>query len=531
MEYTQSRRYFLAASMGGAAGATLSLSGCAQPEPDSPTRPNFLFAIADDWSFPHAGAYGDKGVKTPTFDRLAQEGVLFTHSFCASPSCTPSRSTVLAGRHIFNTGEAGVLYGTLPAELPLFPHALEDAGYVVGHTGKGWAPGDPTAGGQERPPLGKAYQSRLHLDGVRAGLDPRDYAANFADFLAERPADQPFFFWLGATEPHRVYAEGAGLQLGKQLADAAVPGFWPAEQTIQSDILDYYTEVEWFDAQVGRALEVLEQAGERDNTMVIVTSDNGMPFPRAKVNLYDAGVRMPLAIHWPGRMKGGRVVDDIVSHVDFATTMLEAAGMPPLEGSAGRSLMPLLEAESGGSIDPARDHAVSALERHTYCRPDGATYPMRALRTRDYLYIRNFEAERWPTGGPTFISSNKTTHGDVDACPTKDFFLNPAVQQRYPKLYEMGFGKRPAEELYAVNEDPDQLKNLAGEAEFAGVLAEHRQRLEALLREQGDPRIRGEDPWQDYVYRQTIGFGASMNRSLPAAVREAAAQADSHKPE
>ncbi|MCW5965872.1 MAG: sulfatase, partial [Bryobacterales bacterium] len=462
MANTHSRRRFLGASI--AATASLAMSSCSQQKIDPSTKPNFLFVIADDWSFPHAGIYGDKGVHTPAFDKIAREGVLFTHSFCASPSCTPSRSAVLAGRPIYNTGEAGVLYGTLPPDLPLFPLALQDGGYFVGHTGKGWAPGDPTAAGQTRPPLGKAFQTRLHPGTVREGLDPRDYAANFADFMEERPAGQPFFFWLGATEPHRVYAKGAGLTLGKKLTDAAIPSFWPKEEIIQSDMLDYYTEVDWFDAQLGRALEVLERYGERDNTMVVVTSDNGMPFPRAKVNLYDAGVRMPLAVSWPGRATSGRVVDDIVSHTDFAATLLEAAGLPALPGSPGKSLLPLLTASGSGILDPTRDHAVTAMERHTYCRPEGATFPMRALRNRDYLYIRNFAPDRWPTGGPDFISSNKTTHGDVDACPTKDFFLNPQVQQRYRMHYELGFGKRPAEELYFVREDADQLNNLAASA-------------------------------------------------------------------
>lgn len=296
-------------------------------------------------------------------------------------------------------------------------------------------------------------------------------------------------------------------------------------------MLDYYAEVEWFDTQLAKALEVLERSGERDRTMVIVTSDNGMPFPRAKVNLYDAGVRMPLAVRWPGRSPSGRVVDDIVSHTDFAATLLEAAGLPALPDSPGRSLLPLLTASGSGILDPTRDHAVTAMERHTYCRPDGATYPMRALRTRDYLYIRNFTPDRWPTGGPDFISSNKTTHGDVDACPTKDFFLDPQMQERYRKHYDLGFGKRPAEELYFVREDTDQVNNLAGDAVASEALAAHRDRLEKILREHGDPRIEGKDPWQDYTYRQTIGFGASMNRSLPQSVRDAAAQAASHKPE
>jgi uncharacterized sulfatase len=528
MNMVRSRRDFLGA---GVAAASAFATGCSQEKTDAQKPPNILFVIADDWSYPHAGAYGDQGVKTPTFDRVAREGVLFTNSFCASPSCTPSRSAVLSGRPIYNCGEAGVLYGSIPKDLPLFTHALEDSGYFVGYTGKGWAPGDPEALGMKRSPTGKAFQSRRHTGEIRAGLDPRDYAANFADFLEERPEGKPFFFWLGGTEPHRVYAPGAGLSIGKQLSDVKAPAQWPDVETIQSDILDYYSEVEWLDEQVGKALVALEKTGELENTIVVFTSDNGMPFPRAKVNLYDAGTRMPLAIRWGKLAPGGRVVDDFVSHTDFAATFLEAAGLPALARSTGKSLLPLLKSTKSGKIDPKRDHIVTALERHTMCRPDGATYPMRALRTSDFLYIRNFEPDRWPTGGPDFVSSNRTTHGDVDAAPTKDFFLDPVNQAKYPDLYALGFGKRPAEELYDVRSDPYQVKNLAGSPAAVTTLSRYRDRLANILRGDGDPRMDGKDPWQGYVYHQTRGYGASMNLSLSQEERDKAAGAGPHKPE
>lgn len=528
MHSARTRREFL--GFGVAVGSAFT-TACSLQKTEPPKRPNILFIIADDWSYPHAGAYGDKGVKTPAFDRIAREGVLFTHSFTASPSCTPSRSAVLSGRPIYKCKEAGVLYGSLPKDLPLFPHALEDGGYFVGYTGKGWLPGNPAALGMERSPIGKPFQSKRHPGGVREGLDPRDYAANFADFLAERPKEKPFFFWLGGTEPHRVYAKGAGLQLGKKLSDAKVPSQWPDVETIQSDILDYYSEVEWLDQQVAKALENLEKTGELENTVIVMTSDNGMPFPRAKVNLYDAGTRMPLAVRWGAKAPAGRTLDDFVSHTDFAATFLELAGLPKLAGSTGKSLVPLLTATTSGTIDPSRDHVVTALERHTMCRPDGATYPMRALRTRDFLYIRNFEPDRWPTGGPDFISSNKTTHGDVDACPTKDFFLDPANQEQYKAQYELGFGKRLGEELYDIRSDPHQVVNLSASEAAVTTLSRYRDRLTNILQGDGDPRIEGQDPWQAYIYHQTAGYGASMNYALPKEERDKAAGVGPHKPE
>lgn len=508
-------------------------TGCTGPTKFSkvPKRPNILFAVSDDQSWPHASGLGCTFVKTPSFDRVAREGVLFTHSFCASPSCTPSRSAILTGRHIWQIEEGGVLYGTLPKKHPLFTHRLADAGYHVGYTGKGWGPGDWREGGMTRSPIGREYNRRKLAEPNLTGIDTRDYSANFEDFLTDRPDDAPFFFWFGATEPHRVYEEGSGAAAGKTIADVSVPGYWPNEEQVQSDILDYAAEIDWFDTQLGQMLARLEKMGELDNTLVVVTSDNGMPFPRAKVNLYDAGVRMPLAIRWGTEIPKNRVIDDFTGHIDLAPTFLEAAGLKPPKTMSGRSLLALLQSNESGQIDSTRDHVYTALERHTWCRPEGATYPIRGLRNRNFLYLRNFEPDRWPTGGPNFISSNKTFHGDIDECPTKTFLLQDDIRNRYPVEFALSFDKRPAEELYDLQADPDQIHNVAGKAEYESVLNSLRMQMEQTLTETGDPRIKGEDPWQGYVYNQTIGFGATFNRRLSEEERNKARGRDSHKPE
>jgi uncharacterized sulfatase len=494
-------------------------------------RPNILFAIADDQSWAHTSIDGCAYVKTPAFDRVAREGVRFSQAYCASPSCTPSRSTVLAGRHIWQIGEGGVLYGTLEKRYPLFTHLLADAGYFAGWTGKGWGPGDWQAGGLERHPIGREYNSELMDPRPHETIDARDYAANFAAFLEERPAGEPFFFWFGATEPHRVYEKGSAVRAGKRVEDVTVPSYWPDTEEIRSDLLDYAHEIEWWDAHLARMLAKLAAIGELANTLVLVTSDNGMPFPRAKVTLYDPGVRMPLAVRWPGRVKAGGVIEDMVSHIDLAPTFLEAAGVAVPALITGRSLLPLLTSGRGGRIDPARAAVYSALERHTWCRPDGATYPMRALRTEDFLYIHNFEPDRWPTGGPEFISSNKTVHGDVDGCPTKEFMEAPANQAQFAREFALCFGQRPLEELYNVRSDPEQVHNLARNPAYRIIREKLWMRLRAYLVETGDPRVAGQDPWQAYAYRQTVGFGATFNRTLSAAERDAAAGRAAHKPQ
>ncbi len=237
---------------------------------------------------------------------------------------------------------------------------------------------------------------------------------------------------------------------------------------------------------------------------------------------------MPMAIRWK-KIPTNRVIDDFVSLTDLAPTFLEAAGLPVPSQVTGRSLLPMLTSSQRGRIETARDHVVTAVERHTWCRPDGATYPSRALRTYDYLYIRNFEPDRWPTGGPSFVSSNKTFHGDVDACPTKSFIVNE--KDRFPREYELCFGKRPLEELYAVKDDPGQTKNLAHHHRFADVKRSLWKQLQTTLKESGDPRIEGRDPWKSYIYRQTIGFGATFNSSLSEEQRRSARQRAAHKPE
>jgi len=491
-------------------------------------RPNILIVISDDQSWLHTGINGDPQLRTPYFDKIATEGILFNNSFCTSPSCTPSRSSILTGQDIWRIEQAGLLHSSIPPDLPLFTHLLDDNGYHVGYTGKGWNPGDPHYLGLKRDPFIKEYNDIL--EGRRdAEVSPINYSANFDEFLKERKDEEPFFFWFGAREPHRGYTFGIGEnEAGLDPEKVKVPTFWPDVPLVRSDILDYYYEIMWFDSHLGSIIEKLEETGELDNTIIIVTSDNGMPFPRAKVNLYDWGTHMPLAIRWGDKVRPGRIVDDFVSHADFAPTILEAAGLEVPKQMNGKSLMKIFESEKSGQIENERDKVFTANERHTYCRPDGATYPMRAIRTEDYLYIRNFEPDRWPTGGPDFISSNKTVHGDVDACPIKSFMVQK--QDEYPKEFDLGFGKRPLEELYLVKDDFDQVKNIAQIPEYRSVKDSLANLLLTHLKATADPRVEGKDPWQNYVYHQYDGFGATYNKVLPKSERERAQLRPSHQP-
>lgn len=466
----------------------------------APQRPNVLFAITDDQSWLHAGAYGDAAIQTPAFDALAKNGVLFNHAYTACPSCTPSRSAILTGQSMWRLEQAGLLYGTLPKKFPLYPQLLADAGYFVGWTGKSWGPGmlEPSGWTNEHP-VGKQFNGKRLKPG-KPGMSQLNYAANFAEFLQQKSKDQPFCFWYGAFEPHRAYRRGQGLQRGFKLSDAQLFASLPDVPEVRNDVLDYYVEIEHFDEHLGRMVELLKEAGEFENTLIIVTSDHGMPFPRAKGNLYDSGTHVPLAISWPKGINSGRTVDDFVSLIDIAPTILEACGVTIPQQVNGRSLLPVLKSQKSGWIDPERDFVVTGFERHTPCRPNMACYPMRAIRTKDFLYIRNYEPDRWPAGNPKLDSLHQGAFGDIDSGPTKSWMMAHRDEPSVRKLFELGFGKRPGEELYELKSDRDQIVNLADDPAYQEQREQLRKRLESYLTNQADPRMQGKTPWESYPY-------------------------------
>jgi uncharacterized sulfatase len=373
--------------------------------------------------------------------------------------------------------------------------------------------GNWQAAGWKENPCGPAFnQSRLKPPAQ--GISDIDYAANFAAFLQKRKAGEPFCFWAGFTEPHRVFPEGIGVRNGKRLDDVQVPPFLPDSHEVRSDLADYAYEVEWYDRHLHRMLAALERAGELDNTIIVVTSDNGMAFPRAKGNLYEYGVHMPLAIRWGNRVKAGRTVDDFVSFTDFAPAFLEAAGEAAPAGITGRGLLPLLTASGSGQIDAGRDSAVFGIERHfPGSRPGGAGYPSRAIRTREYLYIRNLTPERNPVGdrpGPVWPSGDPVGgFGDTDGGPAKTYLWQQRA--RHEELARLAFGKRPAEELYLVTRDPGNLKNLAGTAEHRDAQKRLAARLQEYLVKTRDPRASGEGETLDAVMKRFPSVSAAVS--------------------
>ena len=472
--------------------------------------PNILFAISDDQSYPHASAYGYTAINTPAFDRVAREGVLFNNAFTASPGCSPSRAAILTGMNCWQIEQAGTHASSFPAEYTVYPDILEEAGYFTGYTRKGWGPGNWKISGRERNPAGNAFNEH-NINAPYKGISNNNYSANFRDFLEKKPENQPFCFWYGASEPHRGFEKGSGLKAGKKLGDVQVPPFLPDTEEIRSDILDYALEIEWFDRHLGEMLKILEEAGELDNTIVVVTADNGMAFPRAKANLYEYGFHVPLAIRWGDKVPGGRVVDDVVSLIDLAPTYLEAAGIevpgePKQYQMAGRSLMNILLSEKEGLVDVTRTGAYAARERHSSSRWNNLTYPQRSLRTAEYLYIRNFKPERWPAGAPQKFENDGTlgkmhhAYHDIDACPTQDFLVEHRDHPEYGKYFHLAVDKRPEEEFFDIINDPACLNNLADDPDHRNALIAHRTQLGGYLMATGDPRVTGKgDIYEEYI--------------------------------
>jgi len=456
-----------------------------QKEFKSPnTSINFVLIITDDQTWEHLGTYGDPVVRTPNIDRLAAEGVRFMHCFNSAPACAPSRASMLTGRHFWELEEAAIHFSFFPGHLTTFTDVLRQHNYKVGYTGKGWGPGT-WQGHRSTDPCGENFD-RIFYDEVPAGINKNHYAANFGEFLKSH-GGAPFFFTIGTTEPHRDLAFGMGKKSGLDPAKVVVPGFLPDDPTVRADILDYYYEIEWVDKQVGEVIDLLVQHQLEKNTVVIFTSDNGMAFPRAKSNLYDHGSRLPLIIKGPG-INRGLVFEDFTSLPDLAPTILEAAGLPIPEIMNHRSLWLRLTGEDDRSSTDS-EFVVMGKELHGWCQPDGEINPVRAIRTKEYLYIENLKPHLWPAGHPNpEYAWDLMPFGDVDSGPSKYLMIQNASEGEDLELFQFAFGKRPAEELYYIEDDPYQLTNLALRPGYKNVKSDLQNTLHNYLKEMGDPR-------------------------------------------
>ena len=489
---------------------------------------NILFCFADDWGR-YASEYAkhekfpspNQVVKTPNIDRIAREGALFSRAYVNAPSCTPCRSALNSGRYFFNCGRAAILNGAVwdPA-IPSFPLTLKDQGYHIGKAFKVWGPGEPgdaPFGGQAH-----AYQkaggrfnnfSEEVTKMVAAGKAVEEaknelYAevrGNFNDFLKARPKGAPFLFWHGPTNVHRKWVKGSGEALWGIKPDelkGKLPKHLPDVPEFREDFGSYLGEIQAFDAQVGVLVKRLEEEGELDNTIIVISGDHGAPgFPGGKCNLYDFGVNVTLAIRWPGQ-PGGRYIEDFVNLMDLAPTFMEVGGAAIPPGVNGKSLVSLMKSGQSGKVEPERDCVITGRERHVSTAREGnLPYPQRALRKDGWLYIHNFKPERMPMGDTKNLTDSFTpdqdalenntyeAFPDMDSSPAKAWLIAHRNDSQYKWHFDYAFAKRPQEELYDLRKDPDATINLATEATFAAKKAEMAAELMAKLKAVGDPRV------------------------------------------
>ena len=466
-------------------------------------RPNILFVIADDQSYPHASAYGSTLARTPGFDFVAQHGWLFRNAFVTSPGSSPSRASILTGRYPWQIEEAGTHASSFPAEYECFSDILAENGYHTGYTGKGWGPGNWKVSGRKQNPAGPEY-NESKLTPPYKGISRIDYADNFRKFLARKEKNQPFYFWVGFNEPHRPYEKDSWEKEGRSTDEVVVPPFLPDKAAIRGDLLDYATEIEWCDSQLEEIIQTLKEAGELENTLIIVTADNGMPYPAAKANCFEYGIHVPLAICWLKEIDGQEVSDELVSSVDLAPTLFEAAGIKPSGKLEGNSLLPYLRKREAHT---RRNSIMAGRERHSSARYDNLGYPIRALRTTELLYIRNFHPERWPAGAPCFITPDgelSKMHGayfDIDNGPAWRFIVNNRDSADIYPYFLRATAKRPYEELYDIKADPGCLHNLIGNKAYEERLNNLRNEMDAALERTRDTRYDTDsdaDVWESY---------------------------------
>ena len=488
-------------------------------------RPNILFAISDDQSFAHTSFSGCKFVNTPAFDRVASEGIYFSNCIAGSPGCAPSRSALVTGRHHWQNEQSGQHASSWMKKYVPFIDLLDANGYATGRTGKGVSPfryaRDENDSLWRTTDAAGIEHSNIHYENgspnderTARGISTLNYFENFKYFMENVRGEKPFFFWYGSSEPHREFEQDSWKRNGKNLNDVAVPGFLPDHEIVRGDLLDYAVEIEWFDLHLLRMLTYLEEIGELENTIVIVTSDNGMPFPRAKANGYEYGVHVPFAVRFPKNFPGGRIVDDLVGFTDIAPTILELTeisteGMLPI---SGKSILNILKSKNQGEVETSGKYVFAGRERHSSSRYMNWGYPQRIIRSKDYLLVWNMKPNRWPAGDPQSIKPGTTddllpiygidengkhhsdwAFTDIDAAPTKSFIIEHMNDEIIRPFFDLAHAKRPEFEFFNIKIDPFCLNNSSGKVGFAETESEMKSALMEELKNSGDPRFVGPD--------------------------------------
>lgn len=442
--------------------------------------PNIIFIIADDVSWNDIGCYGNPFVKTPNIDRLAREGIRFDNAYLTTSSCSPSRNSILSGRYPHNTG-AAELHTPLPEEQIPFPLLLKEGGYHTVQAGKS----------HFGAPALRAFDKAWEMKEAGRGGEER-----WVKCLRERPRDKPVFAWFASTDAHRKWqAEDFGTPQDPD--SVLVPPFLADTRSTRKDLASYYDEIARFDHFVGEVLEELRAQGIEKNTLIVVMADNGRPFPRCKTRLYDSGIKTPLIVKWPEKIKPGSVSKSMVSAVDIAPTLMEIAGLKPVPAFQGKSFAGLF---ANPSL-PIREHVFAEHNWHDY-----EAYE-RMVRTSEYLYIFNARpglSNPGPAdsnGSPSFDDLKQLRDEGRLTAAQNDVFMVP----------------RPYEELYDCTKDPMQLVNLASLPAYQDILEKLRRELQKWQRETRDNIPENLTPdWFDRETGEPLG-GEKRRGEMPGA--------------
>jgi N-sulfoglucosamine sulfohydrolase len=419
---------------------------------------NVMLLIADDWS-PIAGCYGNDVIKMPSVDALAKRGTVFHNAFCTTPSCAASRANLLTGHYSHSHGQFGHSHGIhnfhTHDNMPSVPKQLKEAGFKTGVVGKlhvqpaSVYPWDYEVGGN--------------------GRDVQMLAQRAGEFL-EQVGDQPFYLHVGFSDPHRDFGNQQaypGVEEVRYSPDEViVPEFLPDHPAVRGELAEYYQSTSRLDTGIGLAVKALEDAGRADDTLIVVMSDHGMPFPGGKASSFDTGHRCPLLIVRPG---AGAVENDaLVNWCNLAPTIFDWCGVAAPEGLPEQSLVPILDEEHPEGWD-------ETFFSHTFHEVTNY-YPYRVLRGRKYKYVRNLYPEL-----TTPLPS------DLWASPTWQAVRNENIEMM-GKRPTQNFLHQSAEALFDIEDDPMESTNLIDDASLADVVEAMRQKVKTF-------RIETKDPW------------------------------------
>ncbi len=414
------------------------------------TRPNIILFMADDMAWDDCGAYGHPHIQTPNLDRLAAQGMRFDQAYLTCSSCSPSRSSIICGRYPHSTGEAWQLHNPLPADQVTFAELLRESGYYTALAGK----------------LHPRKTTETRFDKIYPlGPPTSGGTGNWLKCLNERPEGKPFFLWLAAVDPHRPY-QPETIPRPHLPEETVVPPYLPDVPEVREDLALYYDEITRIDLHIGQVLAALEQQGLAENTLVVFMSDNGRAFPRCKTTVHSSGVKTPLLMRWPGKIPAGSQCQSLISSIDLAPTFCQLAGVPLSSTFQGVEASVLF-------TNPEKTIRPYAFAEHNWHNFEDH---QRGCRSLKFNYIR-------------------TAYTDVPGTPPADA-VRSATYQAMHKLREQGkltgdqlqtyTVPRPAEELYDLENDPHELKNLVDDPRYAAVLKQHRAVLDEWIQQTED---------------------------------------------